>query len=314
MPGRPGDQGEHRGPGPAGQRVLAHEEGQEQGEEPGQQARPRGQPQHVAHRARQRAQPPGAAAGRRQRQRALTGARAVEVELARGGVDPGGQPDRHHRRGDVHRERQPQRPVRADLGQPPGEPAADRHPDQPGDGEAGVGGDQADAVRQQAWHRRGARHGVRTARDEAAQRRREEPRAVLHDGRGEHPGEERARREGGAERPAAAVPEPVEQRPDQRCQQHEGRHGEHEEQRHPPAGLVGGQREDGARERDRERGIPGDVDRVQLGEPRQAGVGGAVGVGEAAEPATGRRATSADHPDAGAPAPPRRAPRCGRRR
>ena len=82
-----------------------------------------------------------------------------------------------------------------------------------------------------------------------------------------------------------------------------------------PARLVGGQREDGAGERDGERGIRGDVDGVQLGEPGQAGVGRPVGVGEAPEAPTGRGPTPPDEPDAGAAAATHAArPRCGRRR
>ena len=155
---------------------------------------------------------------------------------------------------------------------------------------------------QQAWHRGGPGHGIRAARDQAAQGGGEEPGAVLDDGGGQHPGQEGPRGQRGAERPAAAVPEPVEQRPDQRRQQHERGHGEHEEEGDPAPGLVGGQCEDGAGERDGERGIRGDVDRVQLGEPGQAGVGRAVGVGEAAEPPPGRRTPAPDDPDAGPPA------------
>ncbi len=164
---------------------------------------------------------------------------------------------------------------------------------------------------QQPGNRRRPGHGVRAARDQAAERGREEPRAVVDDGRGEHPGEEGPGRQRGAERPAPPVAEPVEQRPDERRQQHERRHGEHEEQGDPPACLVGGQREDGAGERDGERGIRRDVDGVQLGEPGQAGVGGAVGVGEAAEPPPGGRPAAPDEADAGAPAPPHAAARVG---
>jgi hypothetical protein len=95
------------------------------------------------------------------------------------------------------------------------------------------------------------------------------------------------------------VTEAVEERADEWGEEDERRHREQEEEGHPPPRLVGREREHRARERDREGGVPGDVDGVQLGEPGQSGVGGAVGVREAAEPPTGRGTSPADEPDAG---------------
>ena len=82
-----------------------------------------------------------------------------------------------------------------------------------------------------------------------------------------------------ADRPAAAVAEPVEERPDQRRDDREREHGQAEEQRDLAAGLAGGHlEEERAGQRDRDRRVAGGVERVQLDQPEQPAVAGALGV------------------------------------
>ena len=287
------------GPDQPGQRVLAHEERQEQGEEAGQQAGTGRQPQHVAHR-------PGQARIRRataceRRQRLPVDGGAVDVELPGRRVDPGREPDGEHRRRDVDDEGQPQRPVRADLRRAPASP-----PPRPSRSRPAIVSREFAVTRlMPAGRRRGTAAARATAYDRLATR---QPRAagkshaLSSTTAGESTREEGTGREGGAERPAPAVAEAVEQGADERREEHERRHRQEEEERDPAARLVGRQREHGAGERDRERGVPGDVDGVQLGEPRQAGVRRTVGVGgpkrraaaAAGRPHGARGATSAD--------------------
>ena len=87
---------------------------------------------------------------------------------------------------------------------------------------------------------------------------------------GEHPAQERPERHRGADRPPAAVAEPVEERPDQRRHDRERQHRHAEEQRHLAAGLVGRHLEEQrAGQRDRDRRVAGGVERVQLDQPGQ---------------------------------------------
>ena len=85
----------------------------------------------------------------------------------------------------------------------------------------------------------------------------------------------RADRHGRADRPAAAVAEAVEERADQRRDDRERQHRQAEEQRDLAAGLAGRDlEEEGAGERDRDGGVAGGVEGVELdqaGEPRVAG-------------------------------------------
>ena len=289
--------------------MLAHEEAQEQGEEAGQETGAGGEPQDVPDRARQGTHPTHPAL--RRRQRLLGHGRAVDVALAQGRVDAGRQPDGEDGGRDVDDEGQAQRPVRTDPRERAGQPATEGHPDEAGDREPGVRGDQADARREESGDRGRPRHGIRAAGDQAPQRRREEPRAVLDHGGREHPGEEGPGRQRGAERPPAAVAEPVEEGPDERREEDERRHRQQEEQRDPPARLVGRQREDGSRQRHGERGIPRDVDGVELGQAREPGVTGTVGVHEPSEPAADVAPAPAHGPHAGPTAPPHGAARPG---
>ncbi len=99
----------------------------------------------------------------------------------------------------------------------------------------------------------------------------------------EHPAQERPQRHRRADRPAPAVAEAVQERPDQRRDDRERQHRQAEEQRDLAAGLVGGHLEEQrAGQRDRHRGVAGPVERVQLDQPRQPALAGALGVGGAA--------------------------------
>jgi hypothetical protein len=81
----------------------------------------------------------------------------------------------------------------------------------------------------------------------------------------------------------------------------EGGHRQQQEEGDLAASLVDRHREDGAGERDRERGIAGDRDAVQLDETGQPGGVGAVGPGEALEASAGRP-TPLGHSMSGGPA------------
>ena len=86
----------------------------------------------------------------------------------------------------------------------------------------------------------------------------------------QHPAQERADRHRRADRPAAAVAEPVEERPDQRRHDRERQHRQAQEQRDLAAGLAGRHLEEqGAGQRDRHGGVAGGVEGVQLDQPGQ---------------------------------------------
>ena len=107
------DEREDDRPGPPRDRVLAHEEGEEEGEEPRQDAGSAGHPEREAHQRRQRTQASRSAL--EGRQRGLGDRDAVDVDLARGRVDPRGKPDGEHRRRNVDGEGEAQRPVGPDA-------------------------------------------------------------------------------------------------------------------------------------------------------------------------------------------------------
>ena len=83
--------------------------------------------------------------------------------------------------------------------------------------------------------------------------------------------QERADRHRRADRPAAAVAEPVEERPDQRRHDRERQHRQAEEQRHLAAGLARRDLEEQrAGQRDRHGGVAGGVEGVHLDQPGEA--------------------------------------------
>ena len=214
--------------------------------------------------------------------------------LALAGVDPRRQPDRQDRGDHEDHEGVAQRPLRAHHRRPRRDRRRDRHPDQSGHRVACVGGDEGEPVGQEPRHGGRPRHVVGLRGDQHPERGREQPEGPVDDGPGHHPAEERPRREGGPDRPAPAVAEPVEQRAEERCDDREREHGQAQEQRHLPAGLAGRDLEEqGAGQRDRHRRVGGRVERPELDQTGQAAAVRALGgrraarrtVGGAAEPA-----------------------------
>ena len=127
------------------------------------------------------------------------------------------------------------------------------------------------------------RHAVRLGGDEHAERGGEDERRPAGHRRGEHPAEEGPGRHGRADRPAPAVREPVQERADQRRHDRERQHRQAEEQRHLVACLPRGHLEEqAAGQRDGHRGVAGGVEDVQLDQPVQAGLAGALGLRGAA--------------------------------
>ena len=138
---------------------------------------------------------------------------------------------------------------------------------------------------------RGSRRGTAAARvtpyalDEtstpsAAAKTSAEP---LADRRRQRPAQEGAHRHGRADRPAPAVREPVQERTDQRRHDRERQHRQPEEQGDLVACLTGRHLEEqAAGQRDRHRGVAGGVEDVQLDQPVQAGLAGALGLRGAA--------------------------------
>ena len=111
------------------------------------------------------------------------------------------------------------------------------------------------------------------------------------------PDQERADRHRRADRPAAAVAEPVEERPEQRRHDRERQHRQAEEQRDLAARLAGRHLEEQrAGQRDRHRGVAGGVEGVHLDQPREPRPVGALGVRGAARLAQGEPAEAAGHP------------------
>ena len=126
-----------------------------------------------------------------------------------------------------------------------------------------------------------------------------EPRRGRPDGTGQHPGEERPQGQRRADRPAAAVTEPVEQGADERGHDGERRHGEQEEQGDLAACLSGRDaEEEGAGQGDREGRVAGAVHGVQLDQPGQAALARPAGGGVAAHPPGTRPAAAAQRPAA----------------
>jgi hypothetical protein len=89
-----------------------------------------------------------------------------------------------------------------------------------------------------------------------------------HDDREDRPAD------GGAcHRPAPAVLQPVERRPDERGKHREGRHGDQQVEQHVAAlGVRGGTEEDGAGERDRDHGVGAVAEHLVPDEGGQAGL------------------------------------------
>ena len=141
---------------------------------------------------------------------------------------------------------------------------------------------------QQAGYGGRAGDAVRLGRHEAAQREREEPRRLGRDRGRQPPDQERADRHRRADRPAPAVAEPVEERPDQRRHDRERQHRQAEEQRDLAAGLARRDLEEQrAGQRDRHGGVAGRVEGVHLDQPGQARAVGALGAGGAPRLAQG---------------------------
>ena len=120
-------------------------------------------------------------------------------------------------------------------------------------------------VRQDTRHRGGPGHAVRLGRHETPERRREERHRVAGaDGVRQHPAQERPQRHRRADRPSAAVAETVQERPDEWGDDRERQHRQAEEQGHLAPGLVGRHLEEQRPgQRDRDRGVPGPIERVQ---------------------------------------------------
>ena len=198
--------------------------------------------------------------------------------LAAAGVDLGREPDRTDRGDDEEHERVAQRPLGAGDRRQPGDRRGHGGTHDAGEGHPGVGLDQGESLRQQAGYGGGAGHAVRLGRDQHPERGREQPRRVGDHGGAEHPAEERADRHGAADRPAATVAEPVEERADQRRDDRERQHRQAEEQRHLAPRLAGRDlEEEGAGQGDRDRGIARGVERVHLDQPGEPGLAGALG-------------------------------------
>ena len=276
-------------------RRLAHEEPSKQRQEPGQQPRRTAREQRGPHGfGDDEAQSPpqsGPDSGLPRPRRTRSGfevCRVARLEVAllprqvvvgahvsvcRGQRLPRRLPVRiHHRRkgdrqdgrDDIGEEGHPQRPVGTDPPDQPGNRAAQGHPDEARDRKSRVGLDQGDALRHDPGDRGGGRHGIRAGCDEAHQGDGENPRRPTHDQPSEYPTEERAYREGGADRPAPPVAIAVEDWPDQRREENEGDHCRQEEERDLTASLPNRERQDRARERDRERGIGGGGDEMEF--------------------------------------------------
>ncbi len=168
-------------------------------------------PQFAPQRERDLGRQPAAAAG--------AGARPRHVDglLAARGVDPARAAgwraivaDREDQEGVAAR------PLRADPVGEAGERGRDAGADHARQGDAAVGLDQGDLVGQEARDGGGLGDAVRLRGDEYAEGGDVEPRRAVAQRPREHPAQEGAEREGRADRPAAAVAEPVEEGADQR--------------------------------------------------------------------------------------------------
>ena len=226
-------------------------------------------------------------------------------QLARVGVGPGRQQDREDGRSGEHDERVAQRPLRPERGSQGGQRCGDRGPDDPGERDPAVGLDQGESLRQEPRDGGGPGNAVRLGGDEDTQRRREHRDRLRGHGVGHQPAQERPQRHRGADRPPSTVAEPVQERPDQRRDDGEGQHRQAEEQGDLAARLAGLGEEQRAGQGDGHGGVTGGVERVQLDQPVEPGVAGALGAGGAARLAEGVRRSRAGRlagpPDARAP-------------
>ena len=194
---------------------------------------------------------------------------ATACVLAGVGVDPCGQPDRPDRRQHEQHERVAQRPLRPEDGRQPGDRRRDARADDAGQRDPAVGLDQGEALREQAGYGGRAGDAVRLGRHQAAERGGNSHVDSVIDRAGQAPDQEGADRHRRADRPAAAVAEPVEERAEQRRDDRERQHRQAEEQRDLAAGLAGRDLEEQrAGQRDRHRGVAGGVEGVHLDQPR----------------------------------------------
>ena len=100
------------------------------------------------------------------------------------------------------------------------------------------------------------------------------------------------------DRPAAAVPEPVEERPDQRRHDGERCHGQQQELGHLGPGLVGGQGEEQrSGQRHRDRGVPGGGEELQVDQPGQPALARPARQGVAVDGPGPALDLAADEPD-----------------
>ena len=143
-----------------------------------------------------------------------------DLLLAGAGVDLLRQPDRRDGAEDEDQERVAQCPLRAHGAASPAIGAEIAAPTMPASETRPLAFTSVNP-RQQSGHGGGAGHAVRLGRDEYAERCGIQQRRVVGDRACEHPAEERADREGRADRPAASAAEPVEERADQRSDDRE---------------------------------------------------------------------------------------------
>ena len=202
-----------------------------------------------------------------------------------------------HRAEHEDQEGQAQRPsrVRPDQGRQAGQRGRHDRADDAGHRRPGVRLHQGEALGEDPGHGRGPGDVVGLGGHQAAERGGEEHRRLVDDRAGEHPRQEGADRHGGADGPAAAVAEAVQERADQGRDDREREHRQAEEQRDLTAGLVGRHLEEQrAGQRDRQGGVARRVERAQLDQPGQPaalgalGARGPVGRADGVAPARGR--------------------------
>ncbi len=213
--------------------------------------------------------------------------------LALGGVDPGGQQDGEHRGHHEQHEGVAQRPLGAGRGGQGRDRRRGHRADHAGQRHPAVRPDQRERRRQQPRDRGGAGHAVGLRGHQHAQGGGEEQGRVAGDGVGQHPAQERPQGHGRAHGPAAAVAEPVQERPDQRRQDRERQHRQQQEEQDLAPRLTRRHLEEQrAGQGDRDRGVAGGAERVHLDEPRQPRRAGALRT---------RRAPGLDHGEAPGP-------------
>ena len=132
---------------------------------------------------------------------------------------------------------------------------------------------------------RGAGDSKRLRGDQAAERRRVKPDILGEDGAGHDPAQEPTHSGRRPDRPASAVPEPVQEWPDHRCDHHERRHRQNQVQRDPRPGLRGRDGEEQrVSERDRHQHVRRSVDGIEFDQSGQPGRAGALGARRTAQP------------------------------